>query len=220
MIRKTEMTGHRGKVQGKNKKTISRMACLMILAAVLAGCGSRTTTEKKIGENNYDVDGVYDIVIPSGNEAAGTILGFEFNKADGSYKETITLGEESYTLFEGSYEVDETADLVTCTPKKGDVQNFIIAGNYLIAEGYFYDGEIPDDTSFDAVCTYTNSSGGTSTITFAKDGTYQESGGTSNAEGTYTRDGDFIHRTTKDGNAQTDLIIYNDLISNAFYIKR
>ena len=59
-----------------------------------------------------------------------------------------------------------------------------------------------------------------STITFAKDGTYQESGGTSNAEGTYTRDGDFIHRTTKDGNAQTDFIIYNGLISNAFYIKQ
>lgn len=220
MIRKTEMMGHRGKVQGKNKKTISRMACLLILAAVLAGCGSKTTTEKKIGENNYDVDGVYDIVIPSGNEAAATILGFEFNKEDGSYKETITLGEENYTLFEGSYEVDETADLVTCTPQKGEVQNFIIAGDYLIAEGYFYDGKIPDGTAFDVVCTYTNSSGVTTTITFAKDGTYQESGGTSNAEGTYTRDGDFIHRTTKDGNAQTDLIIYNDLISNAFYIKQ
>ena len=214
------MMGHRRKVQGKSKKTIGRSACLMILAVVLAGCGSKTTTEKKIGENNYDVDGVYDIVIPSGNEAAATILGFEFNKEDGSYKETITLGEENYTLFEGSYEVDETADLVTCTPQKGEVQNFIIAGDYLIAEGYFYDGKIPDGTAFDVVCTYTNSSGVTATITFVKDGTYQESGGTSRVEGTYTRDGDFIHRTTKDGNAQTDLIIYNDLISNAFYIKQ
>ncbi len=191
----------------------------MLLAAVLSGCG-RKTAESRIGENNYDVDGVYNVVIPSGNEAAATILGFEFHKADASYKETITLGQESYVLYEGIYEVDEAADLVTCTPSKGDVQNFVIAGNYLIAEGFFYDGMIPDGTTFDAVCTLENSAGGTSTITFKEDGTYKESGGASRAEGTYTRDGDFIHRIAGDGSSQTDFIIYGGHISNAFYIKQ
>lgn len=206
-------------MKGKNKKTVSLLAFSIILAAILSGCG-RNVTESRIGENNYDVDGVYNIVIPSGNESAATILGFEFHKEDASYKETITLGQESYVLFEGSYEVDEAADLVTCTPLEGEVQSFIIAGNYLIAEGFFYEGKIPDGTSFDAECTLENSAGGITTITFGKDGTYKESGGTSKAEGTYTRDGDFIHRSTKDGSSQTDFIIYNGHISNAFYIKQ
>lgn len=206
-------------MQGKNRKIISLLVLSLILAAILSGCGSKTT-ESRIGENNYDVDGMYNVVIPSGNESAATILGVEFHKEDASYKETITLGQESYVLFEGSYEVDEASDMVICTPLEGDVQSFIIAGNYLIAEGFFYDGEIPDGASFDAECTLENSAGGITTITFRKDGTYKESGGTSKAEGTYTRDGDFIRRSAKDGSSQTDFIIYNGHISNAFYIKQ
>lgn len=202
----------------ESKRIIAGVAVAVMLTAILSGCGD-AKANNRIGKNDYNVSGVYNIAIPSGNENAATILGFNFNKKQGTYVESITLGGESYTLFEGTYTVDENSSHVECIPSKGETQTFIIAGTYLIADGFFYDGIIPDGKSFDLVCTYENSAGGLETITFSKDGTYLQMGGSVSSVGTYERDGDFIHRTTKEGTALADFIIFEGQISNAFYIK-
>lgn len=202
----------------KKSQIIAGVLFVAFMAFFLIGC-QKAEAANKIGKNDYDVNGIYNIAIPSGGGNA-TILGFSFDKANGSYVESITLGEESYHLFEGTYRVEESKDLVICTPTKGEEQRFIIAGKYLIADGFFYDGQIPEEDTFDLMCVYENSAGGSSLLAFSKNGTYMESGGTTSSSGTYTRDGDFIHRTTDGGTELADFIIYKGQISNAFYIKQ
>jgi hypothetical protein len=174
------------------------------------------------GGGPEQIEGTYAIAIASGEDTDSTVLSFVFSAEDMTYRETISLGEKEYDLAAGTYTYDAQSAKVVCTPDSdSDAQTFFVSGDYLFADGYFYEGEIPDGKTFDAVCTYTNSAGTETVITFSADGTYTEVGGTSTAtSGTYTRKNDTITRTASDGSPLVDFQIYEGQISNSYYVKK
>lgn len=197
------------------KANLLRIGCLMMITFSLFGCGSKSSNE--IGENDYNVDGVYQMEVDSG-DSDSTVFAYAFSKKDMSFKESITIGEADYELASGSYEIDQQNDLVHTTTDKDVKQDFVIYGKYLIADGFFYDGEIPDGKTFDVTCEYTGEAGNTSKITFRKDGTFSFAG-SNKSEGTYERDGSLILITTNDGSSLVDYIIYKGRICNSYFKK-
>jgi hypothetical protein len=205
--------------QKKIRIAVLVIVLVAVLAAILVGWLLKGNTS---GSNTEQVEGTYAIVISSGEDTDSTVLAFDFSLEDMTYRESITVGGTAYDLAAGTYTYDKEAAKVVCTPDSGsDSQSFILFGEYLLADGYFYEGEIPDGKNFDAVCTYTNSAGTQTVITFSSNGTYTEEGGTSTATGgTYERKGDRIVRTAADGSPLVDFLIYQGQISNSYYVKQ
>jgi hypothetical protein len=189
-----------------------KIGCVALAAFALAGCGS-----DEIGENDYDVNGTYQMEVASGDED-GTVFAYNFSKEDGTFSETVTIGENEYTLASGTYEVNTEDDLVQTVSDSGTKQDFLIYGDYLIADGFLYEGEIPDGTTFDMTCVYTGEEGNTSKMEFSKDGTYTFTGSVKSS-GTYKRSGSVIKVTPDDGGSLVDFIIYNGKITNSYYKK-
>lgn len=192
---------------------IAKMLCMAVLAAGLAGCGNA----KEMTENDYDVDGVYQMEVAT-KDSDNTVWAYHFWKENGTFSETVTIGDESYELLNGTYEIDEDNGLVHTKADSGNVQDFIIAGEYLLADGFFYEGEIPEGETFDAVCAYTGDAGTTSTVDFSKDGRYTFEGSIRSA-GTYKREENMITMENKNGSSVVNFVIYNGKISNSYFVK-
>jgi hypothetical protein len=171
----------------------------------------------EIGENDYDVSGTYRMEVASG-DADATVFSYNFSGKDMTFTETLTIGENVYELASGSYEVSTEDDLVQTVSDSDVEQDFVIFGEYLLADGFFYEGDIPDGTTFDMKCIYTGEAGNTSTVEFHKDGSYTFTGSIKST-GTYQRNGSVIEVTPEDGSSLVDFIIYNGKITNSYYKK-
>ena len=198
-----------------NKRLVELCGVVALAMTLVAGCGG--TKQGDIGANDYNVDGKYQMEIASG-DSASTVFAYHFSKEDMTFSETVTVGDTDCELLAGTYEIDESNDLVHTVSDKNVKQDFVIYGQYLIADGFFYEGEIPDGKKFNASCTYTNEAGSTSSIEFKKDGTFSFSG-SMKCSGTYEREGQRILVHTDDGSSLVDFIIYNSKISNSYFKK-
>ena len=144
--------------------------------------------EEKVG--SQEVDGTYQMEVATEN-ADSTILSYQFDKEAGTFSETVAVGDKSYEL---------------------------ATGEYLIADGYFYEGEIPEGESFDATLKYTGEGGTTSVVVFNKDGTYTFTGSMKSV-GTYKRTDSLIEMDSTDGSTLVNFLIYQGQISNS-YLKK
>jgi hypothetical protein len=193
----------------------AKLGCVALAALMISGCGAVSANE--IGENDYDVSGTYRMEVASG-DADATVFSYNFSGEDMTFTETLTIGENAYELASGSYEVSTEDDLVQTVSDSDVEQDFVIFGEYLLADGFFYEGDIPDGTTFDMKCIYTGEAGNTSTVEFHKDGSYTFTGSIKST-GTYQRNGSVIEVTPEDGSSLVDFIIYNGKITNSYYKK-
>lgn len=209
-----------------SKKQVIAIVCVIIVAVgLIAGIlisrymnkDGDTVNVTGTEETDTEIDGTYQITIPSG-ESDPTIFSMVFDSKKGTYIQSIAVGDKGYDLASGTFVVD--GDKITCTPETGDPTSFVINGKCIIADGYFYDGdEIPDgDETFDAACHTESSSGSVTVIEFAKDGTYKQTVDSTESSGTYKRNGYLIDRTGDDGDVM-DYVIYDGKISNSYYLK-
>lgn len=209
-----------------SKKQIIAIVCVIVVAVgLIAGILIHRYMSKNGASVNVtgtekadtEINGTYQITIPSG-ESDPTIFSMIFDSKNGTYTQSIAVGDKGYDLATGTFEVD--GDKITCTPETGDPTSFTITGKCIIADGYFYDGdEIPDgDETFDATCQTESSSGSLTVIAFSKDGTYKQTVDSTETSGTYKRNGYLIDRTGDDGDVM-DYVIYDGKISNSYYLK-
>lgn len=208
----------RNKEQITEEDNMRNRIMTILLAAImtisLAGCGT-SGKEEKVGSR--EVDGTYQMEVATEN-ADSTILSYQFDKEAGTFSETVAVGDKSYELAAGTYQLDEEANLIHTVTEKGASQDFVIDGEYLIADGYFYEGEIPEGESFDATLKYTGEGGTTSVVVFNKDGTYTFTGSMKSV-GTYKRRDSLIEMDSTDGSTLVNFLIYQGQISNS-YLKK
>ena len=172
-------------------------AVLIIVVAIVAVIVVKTKDSGSLG--------TYSCEIMSGDNSS-TVFEITFNEKNNTYKENISVGDKAVELASGTFVMD--GNKLTLTSDGGDVQNLVKQGKYLIAKDYLYEGEITDGDTFDATCTFKNSNNAVYSITFK-------------AEGTYTRDGDWIKRESSSGTSVgIDYLIYSGRITNSYYIKK
>lgn len=166
----------------------------------------------------------YRCIIENGSKN-DTVFGLDFDSADMTYKEYLEAGETSSTLDEGTYEVKD-GKWITKSTKEKPSASYIKDGEVLLAEGAFYQGELPEGDNFNAVFVYEKKGELKNTLTFQLDGTYdeeivsygvKEGDSTKTTHGTYERKGNTIARVTDAGEKLLDFYIYNDRITNAYY---
>ena len=192
----------------KNLKTSILAGLIVAFAVALVGCGSGNTD---IGE--YDVDGNYSISIESGDNAA-TVFTYSFSKSDSTFSEIITLGDNSEKLLSGQYQVDSDNNQVVLTDTKGNVQVFRIYKQYLVVSDFVYKGDRIAGDTIDGMYIPEGESE-ERFMAFKKDKTFMYNGIT----GTYEVKGDFVKMKADDGSSLVDLLICEDGLSNAYFIK-
>lgn len=169
----------------------------------------------------------YECVIAE-DSSNDTVFYVSFNSNDMTYEETITAASQSSSLDEGTYEVKD-GKYVTKSAKTNSELTYVKDGEYLIVESEMFEGELPDGDTFDGTFVYEIKDEVKTTVTFKKDGTYQQEvisyaaksssseDTTENTTGKYTRDGKFIKRSADNGDPLLDFYIYDNKISNAYY---
>lgn len=202
--------------------------CALILVLIIGGAAyaAYSGSEEEISVQN--VDGVYQMTVPT-EEDTSFRIGFDAGTM--TYVEDMVVGEQSYTLDSGSYNVENGRIHTFSETDDARSLEYIIDGDYILAKSFLYQGEIPDKDTFEAVCTY-EGNGADYEITFHEDGTYEEvnraAGEEASAEsdsteqsmqasGTYVRDGRFLKRTDDAGEAVIDFYIYEGQITNSYY---
>jgi hypothetical protein len=196
-------------------RRVTKLGCTAMAMLMLAGCGA--VSADVIGENDYNVDGTYRMEVASGDEDS-SVWAYNFSKDDMTFSETVTIGENVYELASGSYDINAEDDLVQTVDQKDEKQDFVIYGEYLLVDGYFYEGEIPDGTTFDMTCVHSVDDETVSKIEFKSDGSYTYTGSVKST-GTYQREGDVIELTATEGTSLVNFIIYKGKITNSYYIK-
>jgi len=118
------------------------------------------------------------------------------------------------------YEYRVENDSVYITRRPGVVVRLIIDGDFLVCENGKYDGNIPNESKFNATCSYKNFMGNIDRRSFKNDGTYS---GTSFGEadnGAYVREGQIIVLSgNSTGGIQNAYLIHNDEFYIGSYIK-
>lgn len=137
------------------------------------------------------------------------------------------IGDE--TVAKGSFSTRGNEILTSVEDEDGNeaaVIKYLLDGRYLLIEDGLYNGEIPDEDTFEAVVEKTDSLGNTIRYTFREDGTYtcleipdgtEEKDGTS-MEGTYSRDGNVISRTLS-GNEMIPFYVYENHLFVSYYVE-
>ncbi|MCI5918491.1 MAG: hypothetical protein MRZ75_04055 [Roseburia sp.] len=166
------------------------------------------------------VDGLYAMGMNQSDEITTTTFCLSFDAKEGTYQVLLGGDKDAIALETGSFSyADGMVTTKTGDGKESD--SYAKEGEYLIATDFLYDGEVPQDEKFDAVCTYESSDGMVSTVTFSADGTYTEESGSGEDKtqdaGSYTREGDVIERTSSSGNAVANYYVYKGKITNSFY---
>jgi hypothetical protein len=172
-----------------------------------------------LNKNSKDSSGLYskyNMTVDSGDNNK-TVFSMEFNKSDKTFEEKLDASDKSVTLSKGSYE-EKDGTVTTTSDSDQTTQKFAIQGKYLVATDFLYDGEIPDGNTFEVKCTYTNENDAEYSITFREDGTYTLDSNGDTTEGTYKRDGDIITRTDDASEGNIDYLIYNNQITNSYYV--
>lgn len=189
----------------------------------------QSSEEKPQAEGKQSGDLRYECVI-SGEKAGtnDTTFVLLFHTGRKTYEEVIEAANRESQLDKGTYK-EENGSFVTSSSEGRESAVYTQDGNYLIATSDIYEGELPKGETFEAVCTYEKKNELKKTITFRKDGTYEQtllsyaseedSGEDTTAvtTGTYQRKGKFIQRTSDQKEVLMDFYVYKNQISDAYY---
>ena len=162
-----------------------------------------------------ELKSTYLMEIQSG-DSDSTIFRYIFE--DGNYTEMIGVGDKEYQLDSGSYTVKDDEVVCVSAGENSRTESFVIAGEYLLAKDYIYEGVIPEGKTFSAKCTFASDTSDSS-VDFSEDGTFVYTSSSSGiVSGTYERKGDFISLNASNGASLIDFIVWNNRITNAYYI--
>lgn len=188
-----------------------------------------TTTEQPSNQPKQAGDLRYECVISGEKEGTNsTTFVLLFHTDRKTYEEAVQVGTKTSQLDKGSYEKKGESFVTKSTEGKASI-TYTPDDKYLIATSDVYSGKISDDDTFDAVCTYEKEKEFKKTITFKKDGTYEQTlvsyakegssdkDSTATTTGTYQRKGKFIQRTSDQKESLMDFYVYHNQISDAYY---
>lgn len=204
---------------------------LILLGSMLKGkldveeTGKKAVSEK---EDQKKETSRYTCVISDGS-SNDTVFTLEFNNEKMTYQESLTAAGQSTDLDKGTFKQDGNT-IVANSEKSRKQISYIIDKDYLLAKDALYQGTIPKGNTFEAECTYMAEGECQTTVTFHENGRYEQkviSAGkdgsldpASKVEtgGTYERTDNIIHRTSDAGELLLDFYIYQNQLSNAYYI--
>ncbi len=181
----------------------------------------------------------YTCAVAGGEETNSTNFQIVFDTNTGKYEETITASGISNSLDSGKFTEKDSKIVTVSSQHKDDDGNktkttYIKDGDYIIAEDSFYDGTLPDNAgkNFNATFTYSQEGSFKTTLIFNKNGKYLSttkstdkssksatSTSTVSLTGSYEKDGNFITREADNGEVLLDFYVYNNKISNSYYVK-
>jgi hypothetical protein len=212
------MTGT-DKKETKSKRKIAIIASLIAIVIIIAVVVLVVCLNKN--NNSKDSSGLYSKYSMEFDSAdkTETVFTMDFNKSDKSYEESVKVSDKISPLSKGSYEEKDGVVTVTSDSDK-KVQKFAAKDKYLIPTDFVYDGKIPDGNTFEVKCSFTNENKVVYSITFRKDGTYTLDQNGDVKEGTYKRNGDMIKRTDDASKGSADYLIYNNQITNSYYLAK
>lgn len=198
--------------------------CALILVLIIGGAVYAAYSHSGEEISVQNVDGVYQRKVPTEED---TSIRIGFDAGTMTYVEDMIVGEQSFTLDSGSYNVEDGRLYTFSETDDERSLEYVLDGDYILAKAFLYQGDIPDKDSFEAVCTY-KGNGADYEITFHEDGTYEEISRAGGAEadsteqklrtsGTYVRDGKLINRTDDAGDPAIGFYIYEGRIVNAYY---
>lgn len=207
------------------KKAFAAALVAVCAVSLFAGCQPINKPIEKPTENDYDIDGLYGVKIESkeGVDNATTSLFMKFDKATMTYEDYIQVGELSSVISKGTYEIDEAKDRVYTTAESGTKETFIIYGDYILAENFFYEGPAITGSIIKGEYYFTDSEGSQKAIGFDDKGKYRSGSVASLAPpntGTYEVKGCVIYLNSDDEGAKVPFVIYTDTqITNSYYQK-
>jgi hypothetical protein len=208
------------KKETKSKKKVAIIASLIsvIVILIIVVVALVVVFQNKNSKDSSGLYTKYTMNIDTGDKN-NTVFSMNFNKSDKTFEEKVKASDKSATLSKGSYEEkDGNITLTSDSDKK--TQTFATKGKYLVATDFLYDGKIPDSDKFEVKCSFTNQNKAVYSITFRKDGTYTSDENGDVKEGTYKRSGDIISRTDDASDGTIDYLIYNNQITNSYYIAK
>ncbi len=177
------------------------------------------------GEGGGEISGVYENELSAtGEDDENVIYRMAFDKGTMTYV-LEAEGQGTVRTFDSGTFAYEDGGAVHTFSETDDVFSlrYIMDGEYILADGYFYEleaGNLSSGDTFEAVYTLKAGEAGQYSVTFYEDGTFEEStieGETT--KGTYERDGDLIYCRDEDGKPVENFYIYGERLSNAFYKK-
>lgn len=204
---------------------------LILLGSMLKGkldveeIGKKAVAEK---EDQKKETSRYTCVISDGS-SNDTVFTLEFNNEEMTYQESLTAAGQSTDLDKGTFKQEGNAIVANSEKSKKQI-SYIIDGDYLLAKDALYQGTIPKGNTFEAECIYMAEGECQTTVTFHENGRYEqkiisadkngslEPGSEVETGGTYDREGNIIHRTSDAGELLLDFYIYQNQLSNAYYI--
>lgn len=205
--------------KGRLRIPVEFLVSLILVAVIIGGV---LFAYKWDADERKEVSGTYscEFQLNGGAEQDSVTVYYKFDAEKGTSEEL--WGDQS--LMTGKYTVDGNRITVVTDGNEdlgaeSETEYFIVDENVLLSESYIYDGKIPEGTTFDAECTLLDSAGVSYKVTFAKDGTYTYETGDTVINGTYERDGKFIHRKREDGGALSDYYIYDGRLVGLVYTK-
>lgn len=201
----------------------------MILSKMNSNSGKKEDSAKVTTKPVEKEDGVikYQCVIPGGSNNT-TIFGISFYEKDHTYREYLQAGDQESPLDEGSYK-EENGKFIATSKEDQSRITYLKDGDYILVEDGMYQGTLPDGDRFEGTFVYEVKNEFKNTLTFKKDGTYQETvtsyaakdssekDTTKTTTGTYKRNEDTIERVSDNGEPLLDFRIYENQISTAYY---
>lgn len=186
---------------------IAILFVFIAIVTIVVLCVSKNTSD--------ELKSTYLMEIQSG-DSDSTIFRYIFE--DGNYTEMIGVGDKEYQLDSGSYTVKDDEVVCVSAGENPRTESFVISGEYLLAKDYIYEGVVPEGKTFSTECTFASDTSNSSVV-FSEDGTFVYTSSSSGiVSGTYERKGDFISLNASNGASLIDFIVWNNRITNAYYI--
>ena len=186
---------------------IAILFVFIAIVTIVVLCVSKNTSD--------ELKSTYLMEIQSG-DSDSTIFRYIFE--DGNYTEMIGVGDKEYQLDSGSYTVKDDEVVCVSAGENPRTESFMISGEYLLAKDYIYEGVVHEGKTFSTECTFASDTSNSSVV-FSEDGTFvYTSSSTGTVSGTYERKGDFINLNSLNGASLIDFIVWNNRITNAYYI--
>lgn len=205
------------KKETNSKKKIAIIASLIAVVIIIAVVVLVVCLNKN--NNSKDSSGLYSKYAMHFDSAdkSETVFSMDFNKSDKTYEENVKVSDKTSPLAKGSYE-ENGANITVTSDSDKKAQKFVVKDKYLIPTDFLYDGKIPDGDTFEVKCSFTNENKVVYSVTFRKDGTYTLDNNGDVKEGTYKRSGNIIKRTDDASKGSVDYLIYNNQLTNSYYI--
>ena len=162
----------------------------------------------------------YELTVSNGSYSP-TIWSMSFDPDQKTYKEKISVGETESVLSEGTYSWDSEGHRVTCTDKDGKTSTYIRYGIYILAEGYFYEGQNYGEGTPSGLYTMNGSNEVVEYIQFEGNNFSAFTDNSTPITGTWVADGKVIRLSAENGTTLIPLVMYDgNKLTNAYYIRK